>query len=64
MRVYTLRCISKSIFRNDPENEVCTEQCTIETEECVTVSEMVENFNKMLGMMGFAAKVDVAEDTE
>lgn len=64
MRVYTLKCNCTSGMRLDPDNGEIVEAITIETRDCTTVSEMVDNFNKLLKVMGFHAEVDVAERTE
>lgn len=64
MRVYILKCTCMPIPGYDPDNGETVETVTIDTRECVTVSDMVENFNKLLAVMGFVAKVDVAEDDE
>lgn len=64
MRVYTLKCISTPVFETYSDDGEVVENITIDTRECVTVSDMVENFNKLLAVMGFVAKVDVVEDDE
>lgn len=64
MRVYTLKCNCTSGMRLDPDNGEIVENVTIETRDCTTVSEMVDNFNKLLRIMGFHAEVDVVERTE
>lgn len=64
MRIYTLKCVSMPVFETYSDNEEVVENITIDTRECVTVSDMVENFNKLLAVMGFVAKVEVAEDDE
>lgn len=60
-RVYILKCVSRPF---NAENYITVEQIEMTTEECVTVSDMVDNFNKLLQIMGFYAKVDVVEETE
>ena len=64
MRIYTLKCVSFSGMRQDPDNGEVVEEITIETRECTTVSDMVDNFNTMLASMGFIARVDVADTEE
>lgn len=64
MRVFVLKCITFDGMGDDPHDGRCIEHSTIETHECITVSEMVENFNKMLALMGFIAQVDIVEKDE
>lgn len=64
MRVYTLKCNCTSGLRLDPDGGEIVETVTIETRDCVTVSEMVDNFNKLLKVMGFCAEVDIVERAE
>jgi hypothetical protein len=62
-RVYTLRLVSYDGLRDDPHSEVIDE-VTIESRECTTVPEMVDQFNRLLSVMGFMAQVDVVEKDE
>lgn len=62
-RVYTLRLISYEGMREDPHDGVL-EEIIIESRECTTVSEMVDQFNRLLQVMGFMAQVDVVERDE
>lgn len=60
-RVYTLRFVNR-LFYAESYDQV--ENVTIETTECVTLSEVVQHFNQLLAVMGFYAKVDVAEEED
>lgn len=64
MRHYTLKCICPSIIVLNSDNDPVTETVVIESSECVTVTEMVELFNKLLKVMGFYAEVDIVEKDE
>lgn len=64
MRVYTLKCNCTNGLRLDPDDGEIVENVIIETRDCVTVSEMVDNFNKLLKVMGFCAEVDIVERAE
>jgi len=60
-RVYTLKFVSRLSFAESYEQ---IENVTIETTECITLPDVIEHFNKLLAVMGFCAKVDVAEEEE
>lgn len=60
-KIYTLTCISRPFVS---EKYMTVETIEIKTEDCHTVSQMVENFNKLLKVMGFCAEVDVVESEE
>jgi len=62
-RVYTLRLVSYDGLREDPHDGVIDE-VTIQSHECTTVPEMVDQFNRLLQVMGFMAQVDVVERDE
>lgn len=64
MRVFTLKCVSYDGMKHDPHEGRTVDDVEIVTEECVTVSDMVSQFNRLLAVMGFVAKVDVTEDDE
>lgn len=64
MRIYALKCVSYDGMRHDPHDGRTVDDVEIVTEECVTVSDMVNQFNRLLAVMGFVAKVDVVEGDE
>ena len=64
MRIYTLKCLSTDGMAKDPHNGELVENVTIETRECVTVSDMADSFNKMLAVMGFYAEVELVDKKE
>lgn len=58
-RIYTLTFISRPFLS---DNYRTVETIDIRTENCVTLSEVVECFNRMLKVMGFQSEVDIVDE--
>lgn len=57
-RIYKLTFISRPFVS---EKYLTVETIEIKTEDCHTLQDIVESFNKMLKVMGFHKEVDIVE---
>lgn len=60
-RIYTLTFISRPFLS---EKYMTVETVEIKTEDCHSLDDVVESFNKLLKVMGFQQEVDIVEKIE
>jgi hypothetical protein len=60
-RIYTLTFISRPFLS---EKYMTVETVEIKTEDCHSLDDVVESFNKLLKVMGFQQEVEIVEKIE
>ena len=59
-RIYTLTFISRPFHS---EKYMTVETIEIKTEDCHSLDDVIDSFNKLLKVMGFQSEVDIIEKT-